>query len=158
MLLYLTKRSHLNSLYVNNNGQVLYKVETPFNLSGLVSTIKSALPGDIPAPGSSRISDTPSSYDAISDNNDDDVKLDGEPEDDVDEEPDDDVAEEPEDVGDEKDGPDEDIELLNRFAHLAEIKFNTIASSVIRYRGEEYETRKFFTRKFGWEGRYVPPL
>ena len=139
MHIYLTRRSHLNSLYVNNDGQVLYKVQTPFKFVRLVSTIKSALPGDIPAPGSSRISDappTPSSDNGV------------EGDDEFDEALDDDV--------DESDEPKEDTELCGRFAHLAEIKFG-LTSSVIRYRGDEYETNKFFTKKeYGWHGWYAP--
>ncbi len=68
MHLYLTKRSHLNSSYVNNDGQVLYKVETPYRLVGRASAIKCALPGDIDAPlaGSNRINET-SPYDQTND-------------------------------------------------------------------------------------------
>ncbi|KAF8352172.1 hypothetical protein F5887DRAFT_16376 [Amanita rubescens] len=81
MHLYLTNRSHLNCSYINDHGQLLYKVETPFKLSGLVSTITSASAG--------------------------------------------------------------------RLAHLAEIKFNTISSSVMSYDGKVYETSQFFSKK-GW--------
>jgi len=143
MHLYLTKRSHLNSLYVNDDGQVLYKVKTPFRFLGLVSTIKSALPGDIPAPCPSRINGPPP-HGPINDNdvNDDSVQYDAVPGDDIDGEDTDDESRE--DKG----------ELHVRFAHLAEIKFNNIMSSVIRYHGEEYETGKFFTKKeMGWYGR-----
>jgi len=111
-----------------------------------VSTIKSALPGDIPAPGPSRINGPPL-HDLINDNDvKDDIQYDVVPADDVDEE-------------------DTDYELKEgeaelrgvRFAHLAEIKFHDIRSSVIRYHGEEYETSKFFTKKeMGWYGRYAP--
>ena len=139
MHLHLTRRSHLNSLYVNDDGQVLYKVETPFKFVGLVSTIKSVLPGDVPAPDSSKISDPAPPYEPINDN---DVEGD-------DEEPDDDDADEELD--------EEDIELRYRFAHLAVIEYNKIATSVMRYRGEEYKTSKFFTKKeYGWFGWYAP--
>jgi hypothetical protein len=110
MHLYLTKSSHLNSSYVNNDGQVLYKVKTPFKLLsiGMVSTITSILPGDI-RPSSSGTSDD--LYDMISDN---DVKgnvaFDEVPKDDV----------------DEKEDPTEEIGLRDQFAHLAEIKFKMI--------------------------------
>jgi hypothetical protein len=144
MHLYLSKRSHLNSSYVNDDGQVLYKVETPFKFKfGMVSTIKSALPSYIPAPGSSNINGPPGPpYEPISDNGvQGDVEYDAVPDDDDDEN----------DIGF------EDAQLCNRFTHLAEIKFNTIASSVMRYRGEEYKTCKFFTKKeLGWYGRYAP--
>jgi hypothetical protein len=144
MHLYLTGRSHLNSSYVNNDGQVLYKVETPFKFVGLVSTITSALPGDIPVSSPSRINDPPP-YDQIGDNN---VKGDVE----YDEIPDDDVDGKHIDHEPAK----EVIELPDRFAHLAEIKFNRITSSLMRYRGEEYETSSFFTKKeLGWHGRYA---
>ncbi|KAF8352176.1 hypothetical protein F5887DRAFT_912733 [Amanita rubescens] len=136
MHLYLTKRSHLNSSYVNNDGKVLYKVETPYRLVGLASTIKSALPGDIGAPGPNRMSET-SPHDQTSDNDvEGDVEYDVVPNDD-----------------DENDIEHEETELQVRFAHLAGVKFNRITSSVIRFRGEEYETRKFFTRK-EWHGRH----
>jgi len=128
MHLFLSKCSHLNSSYVNDDGQVLYKVETPFKFFGLISTIKSALPGDIPTPGSSRING-PRPYESISDNN---VKGD--------------VDEKETDFESKED---------DRFAYLAEIKFKKITSSVMRYRGEEYETCKFFTKKeLGWFGRH----
>ncbi|KAF8734299.1 hypothetical protein AX14_003465 [Amanita brunnescens Koide BX004] len=135
MHLYLTRRSHLNSSYVNNDGHVLYKVETPFKFVGLVSTIKSVLPEDIPTAGTSRIHDPPS-CDPISDSDvDGNVESDEVSETDIDYEPED------------------DEQLCHRFAHLAEIKYHGIASSVIRYRGEEFETRKFFTKKeYGWHG------
>ena len=97
----LTRRSHLSSLYVNEDEQVLYKVEIPFKLIGLVSTIKRVLPGDIvpaPDPSASKISDL-SPYEPINDN---DVEGD-------DEEPDDDADDEPDE---------EDIELRYRFVHL----------------------------------------
>jgi hypothetical protein len=143
MHLYLSKSSHLNSSYVNDDGQVLYKVETPFQFKfGLVSTIKSTLPDYIPAPGSSKINGPPP-YESISDNDvKGDVEFDAAPDDDVDEN----------DVGLE-----DAAELRDRFAHLAEIKFNKITSSVMRYRGEEFKTSEFFTKKeLGWFGRYVP--
>jgi hypothetical protein len=141
MHLYLTKRSHLNSSYVNNDGQVLYKVETPYRLVGLASTIKSALPGDIGAPGPNRMNET-SPHGQTSDNDvEGDVEYDVVPNDD--------------DENDIEHEANEETELQVRFAHLAEIKFNRITSSVIRFRGEEYETRKFFTRK-EWHGRYAP--
>lgn len=137
MHLYLTRRSHLNSLYVNDDGQVLYKVETPFKFVGLVSSIKSVLPGDIPAPDPSKISNPPPPYEPINDN---DIEGD-------DEEPDDGADEEPDE---------EDVELYYRFANLAVIEYNKIATSVMRYRGEEYETSKFFTKKeYGWFGWYA---
>ncbi|SRR6266576_4479865 len=146
MHLYLSKCSHLNSSYVNDDGQVLYKVETPFQFKfGLVSTIKSALPSYIPAPGSSKINVTPP-YESISDNDvEGDVEYDAVPDDDVDGK---DISPESKD----------DVELLrDRFAHLAEIKFNKITSSVMRYRGEEYKTSEFFTKKeLCWFGRYAP--
>ena len=138
MHLYLTRRSHLNSSYVNDDGQVLYKVETPFKFVGLVSTIKSVLPGDITTPDCSKISDLAPPYESINDN---DVEGD-------DEEPDDDADDEPDE---------EDIELRYRFVHLAVIEYNKIATSVMRYRGEEYEMSKFFTKKeYGWFGWYAP--
>lgn len=62
MHLYLTKCSHLNSSYVNDDDQLLYKVETPFKFFGPVSTITSALSGDISSSG--KIS-SPPPYDAI---------------------------------------------------------------------------------------------
>lgn len=142
MHLYLTKRSHLNSSYVNDAGQVLYKVETPFRLVGLVSTIKSVLPGDIgaPDPGPNKVNET-SPQDQISDNDvEGDVEYDVVPNDDEN-----DIEQE----------ANEETELQIRFAHLAEVKFNRITSSVIRFRGEEYETRTLFTRK-EWHGRYAP--
>ena len=142
MHLYLSKCSHLNSSYVDDDGRVLYKVETPFKFKfGMVSTIKSVLPSYIPAPGSSNING-PRPYESISDNEvEGDVEYDAVPDDDVDER----------DIGF------EDAELRDRFAHLAEIKFNKITSSVMRYRGEEYKTCKFFTKKeLGWYGRYAP--
>ena len=117
MHLYLSKCSHLNSSYVNDDGQVLYKVETPFKFFGLVSTIKSAVPGYVPAPGSSNIN-RPPPYELISD---DEVQSDA------------------------------------GYDAIAEIKFNMITSSVMRYRGEEYETSKFFTKKgLGCFGRCAP--
>ncbi len=48
---------------------------------------------------------------------------------------------------DEKDIDYDSKEHVERFAHLAKIKFNTIKSSVISYHGEEYETSKFFSKK-----------
>ncbi|KAF8352171.1 hypothetical protein F5887DRAFT_1068518 [Amanita rubescens] len=140
MHLFLSKSSHLNSSYVNDDGQVLYKVKTPFQFKfGLVSTIKSALPDYIPAPGSSKINGPPP-YKSTSDNDvKGDVEFDATPDDDVD----------ADDVGL------EDAELRERFAHLAEIKFNKITSSVMRYRGEEFKTSEFFTKKeLGWFGRH----
>lgn len=147
MHLYLTKRSHLNSLYVNDDGQVLYKVETPFRFLGLMSTIKSVLPSDVVrAPGPSRINEPPP-YGPVNDNDvKDDVQYDAVPADDVDGEDTDYESKE------------DEAELVGvRFTHLAEIKFNDVMSSVIRYHGEEYETNEFFTQKeMGWYGRYAP--
>jgi len=141
MLLYLTKRSHLNSSYLNNDGQVLYKVETPNWLVGRVSTIKSALPGDIGVPGPQKMNET-SPCDQISDN---DVEGDVEY----------DAVSNHDDENDIEREAKEETELQVRFAHLAEIKFNRITSSVIRFRGEEYETDKLFTRKeWGAHGRH----
>lgn len=143
MHLYLTKYSHLNSSYVNNDGQALYKVKTPFKLLSIdmVSTITSILPGDI-RPSSSGTNDD--LYDMISDN---DVKGDVE----FDEVPKDDV--------DEKEGPMEEIGLRDQFAHLAEIKFKMITSDVMRYRGEEYKTNEIFTKKeWGYYDRYDASL
>jgi len=146
MHLWLTKRSHLNSLYVHDDGQVLYRAETPFRFLsvGLVSTIKSALPGDIPAPGPSRVLSEPPPHSLINDNDvKDDVQYDTVPADDVDGEDTDYESKE------------DEAEPRVRFAHLAEIKFNEIMSSVIRYHGEEYETNKLFTKKeMGWYGRH----
>lgn len=62
MHLYLTKCSHLNSSYVDDDGQVLYVVETPFKLFSQVSTITSALSGDITS--TSKINEPPP-YDPI---------------------------------------------------------------------------------------------
>ena len=144
MHLYLTKFSHLNSSYVNDNGQVLYKVKTPFKLLsiGMVTTITTILPEDIRTPSSSGTSDN--LYDTISDNDvKGDVEFDGVPRDDVDEKED--------QIDSEK------IELRDRFAHLAEIKFKMITSSVMRYRGEELKTSEFFTKKeWGYYDRYAP--
>ena len=47
-----------------------------------------------------------------------------------------DVSKEPED-------------MCDRFAHLAEVKRNPLASSIIRFRGEEIKTKEYF-RKEGW--------
>lgn len=141
MHLYLTKSSHLNSSYVNGDGQALYKVKTPFKLlsMGMASTITRILPEDIRSPSSSGISDDP--YDLISDN---DVKDDVE------------FVEVPNNDVEDKENPTEDIDLRDRFAHLAEIKFKMIASSVMRYRGEEYKTSDLFTKKeWGYYDRYA---
>ncbi|KAF8352175.1 hypothetical protein F5887DRAFT_912732 [Amanita rubescens] len=113
MHLYLTKCSHLNSSYVDDDGQLLYKVETPFKFFGPVSTITSALSGDISS--ASKIS-SPPPYDVIDGNG---VKG------------------------------QEHAKLSDQLAHLAEIKFNTISSSVMSYDGKVYETSQFFSKK-GW--------
>ncbi|KAF8635601.1 hypothetical protein AX15_000241 [Amanita polypyramis BW_CC] len=128
MHLYLTKRSHLSSTYTDGDGQILYKVENKF--FNRVTTIKRALPRDIHThPRSSREESAPPD-EAISDN---DIRGD------VDENDDAEASEDP--------------ALRYRFGHLAEIKFNTITSSTIRYHGEEHETGKFFTKNgLGWNG------
>ncbi|KAG6819714.1 hypothetical protein H0H93_009330 [Arthromyces matolae] len=48
MHLYLSNSSHLNSSFTNDDGQVLYKVETPFVFGAQVSTVTCVVPNDIP--------------------------------------------------------------------------------------------------------------
>jgi hypothetical protein len=92
MLLHLSGRSPLNSVYTNPEGQVLYKTKSPMTMSARTTTVSYVLPNDI--------------------------------------------GKEPED-------------MCDRFAHLAEVEHNTLASSIIRFRGEEVKTKEYF-RKEGW--------
>ncbi|KAK2460725.1 hypothetical protein APHAL10511_007195 [Amanita phalloides] len=138
MHLYLNKRSHLNSSYYNEDRHVLYKVETPNRFFSRVTTIKSALPGDIcprPSPSKTNGDHHSPQYELFGDK---DVKGDIT----YDEGPDDVDEKEPE-----SEAPDGDILLPDRFAHLATIQFANIGSSRIRYGGEEHETGKFLTKK-----------
>ncbi|KAG6810702.1 hypothetical protein H0H92_010665 [Tricholoma furcatifolium] len=48
MHLYLSDRSPLNTILTNADGQVLYKVETPFTLGSRTSTVTRVIPNDIP--------------------------------------------------------------------------------------------------------------
>jgi len=48
MRLYLSKRSPLRSVYTNEFGEAIYKVETPLKLSGQTITIARSIPADIP--------------------------------------------------------------------------------------------------------------
>ncbi|KAM6502719.1 hypothetical protein JOM56_002696 [Amanita muscaria] len=68
MRLHFTNRSHLNSAYVNDSGQVMYKVETPNKYFNRVATIKRVLPGDLYS--SSEAAGTSSSEDEATNDND----------------------------------------------------------------------------------------
>ncbi|GLB35680.1 hypothetical protein LshimejAT787_0212450 [Lyophyllum shimeji] len=48
MHLYLSTRSVINSTFANEDGQVLYKVETPMAAGTRVSTISMVVPDDVP--------------------------------------------------------------------------------------------------------------
>ncbi|KAM6493987.1 hypothetical protein JOM56_010348 [Amanita muscaria] len=145
MHLYLTKWSHLNSSYVNDDGQVLYKVETPNKFFNRVATIKRIVPGSIidPPPSTSGRG-VPPQYEFVNDNDvkGDDVEYDKVPDEHVDEK--DDIREELND---------DDLALKDRFSHLAEIKFHDFTSSILRFGGHEQQTSHFFTSKgFGYYG------
>lgn len=47
MNLHLSKRSPLNSIFSNDNGQIIYKVETPLNIGARTSTITRVVPNDL---------------------------------------------------------------------------------------------------------------
>lgn len=92
MLLYLSNRSPLNSVYTNVEGQVLYRTQSPIILRRK-TTISRVVPNDINSE------------------------------------------------------PVEDMQ--DRFGLLAEIEYNALSSSIIRFRGEEIKTKEYF-RKDGW--------
>ncbi|KAM6502722.1 hypothetical protein JOM56_002699 [Amanita muscaria] len=139
MHLYLTNWSHLNSTYVDDSGQAMYKVETPNKFFNRVATIKRVLPGNL---YSSSSGNRHSSHGVTNDN--DPVKSDVEGDEHVDEN---DVIQEAEGGNDERRFGD-----LN-FGHLAEITFNPIAPSVLRFGGEEHKSNQLFTKTgSGWYG------
>ncbi|KAF8062553.1 hypothetical protein FPV67DRAFT_1586369 [Lyophyllum atratum] len=92
MHLYLSGREAINSEYANDNGQVLYKVETPQALGTRTSTISMVVAFDVP-------------------------QRDGEP------------------------------DMHNRFAHLAEIEHHVLGSSIMRFGGQEHQTKDFFRKE-----------
>ncbi|KAG5642050.1 hypothetical protein DXG03_003749 [Asterophora parasitica] len=90
MHLYLSTRHHLNSIYSNEEGQALYKVETPSGIASRTSSISYVVPNE---------------------------------------------------------GGDKS--MVDRYAHLAQVDHNAVASSVLRFGGIQYETKDYF-RKEGW--------
>jgi len=49
MHLVLSRRSHLNAVYSNEDGQAIYKVHSPFKFKGRTSTISRIMPNGIPS-------------------------------------------------------------------------------------------------------------
>lgn len=96
MYLYLSERSPLNSIYTNEDGQVMYKVVTPLAATSRTSTISCVLPNDLPVKGDNTEADT-----------------------------------------------------KDRFGHLAQIEHKVVASSILRFGGNEVEAKDYF-RKEGW--------
>ncbi|RDB19297.1 hypothetical protein Hypma_013597 [Hypsizygus marmoreus] len=155
MHLYLSSRSPLHAVYTNEDGQVMYKVETTYGLGNRTSTISCVVPHDIPrkittsarkpaAPPVERESTSESGGEeggrkhgsvdgsrAARDGG----RSSGEAE--VDE------AE-----------AREEVDMRDRFALLAQIEHKTVTSSIMRFGGDEVETKTYFKKKgWGWYGR-----
>ncbi|KAH0584630.1 hypothetical protein H2248_010163 [Termitomyces sp. 'cryptogamus'] len=96
MHFYLSGRSPLNSTFTNEDGQIIYKIETPHSAGTRTSNITCIVPNDIPR----RNEDT-------------------------------------------------SISMQNRFAYFGQVEHNLIASSTLRFGGNEFETKRYF-RKEGW--------
>ncbi|RDB19298.1 hypothetical protein Hypma_013596 [Hypsizygus marmoreus] len=156
MHLYLSSQRPLHAVYTNEAGQVLYKVETTCGLGTWTSTISSVVPHDIPR----KISDRKPPAAAAA------PLVEGESE-----------------TGGEEGGrthgsiggsrvagngpgrssgeleadeaeAGEEVDMRDRFALLAQVEHKPVASSIMRFGGEEVETKAYFRKKgWGWYGR-----
>ncbi|KAG6861791.1 hypothetical protein C0995_012295 [Termitomyces sp. Mi166 len=97
MHLYLSDHSHLNSVLTNEDGQVLYKIETPHSVGTRTSHITCVVPNGVPR----------------------------------------------------RDEEDTAISMQDKFAYFGQVEHNLIASSVLHFGGDQFETKKYF-RKEGW--------
>lgn len=135
MHLYLTGTSFLNTIYTNDQGQPVYKVQTSCNGFGRTATITRILPKEIPRRGSgtqSTLASTPTLSESTG------------------------VADEsPSSTHPAPSACADTDNSEDRFAHLAQIDWRAFAFSRIRFGGEEIVTKKFL-RKVGY--RYVESL
>ncbi|KAF8894852.1 hypothetical protein BD779DRAFT_867293 [Infundibulicybe gibba] len=100
MHLYLSDASPLHATFGNEEGQAIYKVDSPFKLVGRTANISRVVPNDVPR---------------------------GE-------------------------------DMQDRFAHLAQVEWHTLGSSIIRQAGQEVETKTFFQKEgLGWDRVFMAP-